>query len=95
MDEVLEISIDSPAGTVDCRLEPETGEGTFFYNATILYPNVVDGFSRSEIYCHNMQQDKKNGDWHFIDDEIHPKIKGLESKISEAIKSLANKPKQK
>ena len=87
MQEAIEISIDSPDGIVDCRLEPETADAIPLYSATILYPNVVDGFSRSEIYCHNMRPDPETGVYYFDDGEegIHPKIKKLEAKLSAAI----------
>ena len=89
MNETLEIAIDSVDGTIDCQLEPKRNDAGIFYAATILYPNIVNGFSRSEVYCHNMIRDAKTGNYTFDDNEdIHPKIKRLEAQISEAILAL-------
>jgi hypothetical protein len=86
MDEILELTLESPDGIIDCRLEPQRNEDELFYNATILYPNVVNGFSRSEIFCHDLHRDTGTGDYLFEPGEdIHPKIKKLESRISAAI----------
>lgn len=85
MDEVVEISLDSPDGIIDCRLEPQREDGVLSYSATILYPNVINGYSRSEIFCYNMV---KRGSEYFFDnneDGVHPKIQELEKQISDAI----------
>jgi hypothetical protein len=88
MEEPIELSLDSPGGLIDCRIEPEvTEDGNTLYSVTILYPNMIDGFSRSEIYCHTMVQDPATHSFVFIEDEkgILPKISALEPHISEAI----------
>ncbi len=86
MPEPIELAIDSPEGIIDCRLDPELNEGVLSYSATILYPHTVNGFSRSEIYCHTLLQAEKSGDYFFEPgEEIHPKIKKLEAQLSEAI----------
>ena len=87
MDEVIELTLESAEGIIDCRLEPQRNDTELSYTATILYPNTVDGFSRSEIYCHNMRRGTKMGDYYFEsgEDPIHPKIKKLETQISKAI----------
>ena len=87
MEEVIELSFDSPDGIIDCRLEPEHADGKLFYTATVLYPNVVNGFSRSEIYVYNLQFDPATAGYFFDagEDGVHPKIKKLEKQISNAI----------
>ncbi len=87
MDAIIELAIESPGGIIDCRVEPVCDdEGQQYYTATILYPNIVNGFSRSEIYCHNLSRDTKTGQYFFEDaEDIHPKIKKLEAEISKAI----------
>jgi hypothetical protein len=87
MKEIIEISIDSEDGIIDCRLDlnrPE--EGKPYYTVTILYPHIVNGFSRSEIYCYDMK--KENGDTYSFsatEEGIHPKILKLEKQLSAAI----------
>jgi hypothetical protein len=83
MDEVIELALDSRDGIIDCRLEPQRNDAGLFYAATILYPNTVNGFSRSEIYCHNMLP--AAGGYSFEGEDIHPKIKKLEGQLSAAI----------
>ena len=87
MDESIELILESPEGTIDCRLEPHQNETELSFSVTILYPNTVNGFSRSEIYCHNLRRGTKMGDYFFErgDSEIHPKIKKLETQLSNAI----------
>ena len=87
MDEIIELTIESPEGIIDCRLEPQRNDTELFYAATILYPNMVNGFSRSEIYCHKMRRGTKTRDYYFETGEepIHPKIKKLEPQLSKAI----------
>ena len=86
MDETIELTLESPDGLVDCRLEPQRTESGLSYSVTILYPNTVNGFSRSEIYCVNMRRDK-SGSYVFEpgDDEVLPKIKKLEVQVSAVI----------
>ena len=88
MHEDIELTFESPDGVIDCRLEPQTGDDDVLrYSATLLYPNVVNGFSRSEIYCHMLVPGGKNGAYIFdrADEDIHPKIKKWETKIAAAI----------
>jgi len=89
MEEAIELTFESPEGVIDCRLEPVRNEDELSYSATILYPNTVNGFSRSEIYCHNLRRGTKMGDYYFETgaDAILPKIKKLETQISKAIVS--------
>jgi hypothetical protein len=86
MDEIIELTLESPDGMVDCRLEPQRTGSELSYSATILYPNTVNGFSRSEIYCLNLRRGK-TGSYFFEDgaDEVLPKIKKLEATVSNAI----------
>ena len=84
MNEPIELTFESPDGLVDCRLEPKNEEDTILFSATILYPNIVNGYSRSEIYCHDMCYQAETGGYCFdANDDIHPKILKLEKKISE------------
>lgn len=90
MDEAIELTFESPEGIVDCRLEPQRNEDELSYSATILYPNTVNGFSRSEIYVLHLRRGTKMGDYYFETgaDPILPKIKKLETQISKAIVQL-------
>jgi hypothetical protein len=92
MDEVIELAIESPDGVIDCRIEPQMVANERFYNVTILYPNIVNGYSRSDIYCHAMRPDGET-DSYFFDmlEEIHPKIKKLEVQLSQAIRQHNSK----
>jgi hypothetical protein len=93
MDEPIELALESADGIIDCRVEPVEDEAGL-YSATILYPNVINGFSRSEIYCHNLLLDKKTGNYFFEtnDNTLLPKIRKLEAQISAAIKSAWRRP---
>lgn len=92
MNNEIGISIETADGIADCMLELQQGEdGVAVCNVTVLYPNIVNGFSRSEVFCHNMFYDRTTGRYAFDDnDEIHPKIKKLEEQLSAAI--AARKP---
>ena len=91
MEDAIEFVIESPAGIIDCRLEPVLGDEELYYSATILYPGTVNGFSRSEIYCHDMRQDQA-GNYRFdAAEEVLPKIKILEAQLAAAIKDPARK----
>jgi hypothetical protein len=83
MEEVIEVAIETADGVADCRLELDMDNGT--YNVTILYPHMVNGFSRPGIYTYDMK--KENGSWYFEagEDGVHPKIKKLEQALSAAI----------
>ena len=87
MDEAIELAFESPEGIIDCRIEPVQDETELSYSVTILYPNIVNGFSRSEIYSHNLTRDTKTGKYFFEsgDDTILPKIRKLEQQLSIAI----------
>jgi hypothetical protein len=84
MHEDIELAFDAPAGIVDCRLEPQSTDAGMYYAVTILYPNMVNGYNRSEIYCHNIWSTA--GGYRFEEGgDIHPKIKLLEAQLSAAI----------
>ncbi|MCW3124216.1 MAG: hypothetical protein JWQ38_3708, partial [Flavipsychrobacter sp.] len=88
MDEILEIGLDSPDGTIDCRLEPQRDNGILSYSATILYPGMINGYNRSEIFCYTMV--KQGSVWVFDtnEDGIHPKIQKLEEQLAGIIAKL-------
>ena len=88
MTEPIEITIDSPAGIIDCRLEPIPEADDYSMSITILYPNIINGYSRSEIYCHTMVINPTSGAYIFNphDEDIHPKIRNLEKTIAEKLK---------
>lgn len=91
MQEDIELAIETPHGTADCRLEHKE-ESTHAYSATILYPNMVSGYNRSEIYCFTIVYNPKTKTSVFesIEDSIPAKIQQLEPHLSAAIaKSLA------
>jgi len=93
MDEIIELALESQDGIIDCRLEPHRNETELSYSATILYPQVVNGYNRSEIFCHNLRRGTKMGDYFFEagEDTLPPKIIKLETQISKAIvNSLQN-----
>ena len=85
MDEVIEISLESADGIIDCRLEPQRENGVPSYSVTILYPNVINGYSRSEIFCYNMRKQGNVYVFDSNDDGIHPKIQRLEAQLSDGI----------
>ena len=87
MQEAIELSVESPDGIIDCRLEPELIDEVLTYSATILYPQNAGGYSRSDIYCYTMEKDAATGSYVFSygDEGIHPKIKKLEAQLAQAI----------
>lgn len=86
MNEVIELAIESAGGIIDCRLEPEASDTGSAYAATILYPCIAGGHSRSDIFCHTMKYDAGAGRYAFDDrQDIHPKIQTLEGQLSDAI----------
>jgi hypothetical protein len=85
VDEEIEISLDSPDGVIDCRLEPQKADGALSYSVTILYPNVVNGYSRSEIFCYILRQQGHAYVFDMNEDGVHPKIQKLEAQLSHAI----------
>lgn len=73
----IETSIETPDGVADCMIELEEDR----CNVTILYPNVINGFSRSEVYSHDLIKNE-NGKYGFDrTQDIHPKIARLEEQI--------------
>ncbi len=83
--EEIEISLDSPDGVIDCKLELQNTDEALFYSVTILYPNVVNGYSRSEIFCYNMRQQGNAYVFDMNEDGVHPKVQKLEAQLSHAI----------
>jgi|GEM_PF-3031466 len=84
----IELSLDSPSGLIDIRIEPDTDDDRpASYSVTILYPNMASGISRSDIFVHTMLIDPSTLAFHFLDDEkgIHPKVLAIEADISTAI----------
>lgn len=88
MNERIEISIETPDGIADCSLELHQRDEHTFYNVTILYPNIVNGFSRSEVYVHDMYL-SDDGRYQFdpLDENIHPKIMKMEGRLAEVMVS--------
>jgi hypothetical protein len=85
MEEIIEISIETPDGTADCRLELMEDNDVYYYNATILYPHIVNGYSRSEIHCMDVYRDGTDYYLKAGEGGIHPKLKKLEGQIAAAI----------
>ncbi|RYZ55850.1 MAG: hypothetical protein EOP49_01940 [Sphingobacteriales bacterium] len=84
--EDIELSLDTPDGTADCRFEPDA-ERKDLYHLTILYPNIINGYSRSEIFCYDLVWDQGLKSFVFCDDEagLHPKIRKMEKQLSDAL----------
>ena len=88
MNEEIELTLESADGTIDCRLEQEENDNGSFYAVTILYPTKVNGYERSDIFCHNMLRNASTGAYSFDrNEDIHPKIKRLEAQLAAAIAS--------
>ena len=85
MGEDIELALESADGTIDCRLEPTMNEDTneLYYSATILYPDMVSGFFRSEIYCYDLI---RKGSMYVFNEPVEDKIKSLEVKLGEAVR---------
>ena len=85
MDEDIELAIGSADGVIDCRLEPKRNEDTdeLYYSVTILYPDMVSGFFRSEIYCYDLV---RVGGVYVFDSVVEEKIKVLEGMLGEAVR---------
>ncbi len=83
----IELTFESDNGIVDCRVELQDGEDTQYFAATILYPEIINGFSRSEIYCHDLCWDERLRRYFLVDggDGIASKIQQLEDGISNGI----------
>ena len=92
MGQPIELILETHDGTIDCRMEPETTNGISSYSVTILYPQQGNGYSRSEIFCYNMQAEA-DGVYRFAmtDDGIHPKIRVLEVQLASAIAAALRK----
>ncbi len=87
MNQVIELAFELEDGVVDCRFDPVEGDNQR-YSATILYPQMVNGYLRSEIFCAEMVYNSSNRLYEFenLDNDIHPKILKLEEKLNEAIR---------
>jgi hypothetical protein len=87
--ESIEIVIETEDGTVDCNLETDTDQRHSKYQTTVLYPDIVDGYSRSAIYCNVMIKSGNGAGWMFDETEgpVHPKVSKLEQRLSQAIES--------
>jgi hypothetical protein len=87
MNEVIELAIELKDGVADCRIEPASDEEGDYFTVTILYPELVNGYSRSEIFCHDLFYDPETNTWFLDNGEtgIHPKIRQLERQISDEI----------
>lgn len=85
--ETIEVVIETEDGTVDCCLETESDQRQTRYQTTVLYPDIVDGYSRSAIYCNVMINSGNGAGWMFDESEgpLHPKVRKLETKLSQAI----------
>lgn len=89
MQQVIELAFELADGVIDCRLDPVEGDN-LRYSATILYPQVVNGYTRSEIFCHDLVYNNSSKSYEFenMDNEIHPKILKLESRLNELMKKV-------
>ncbi len=87
MNKDIELAIESIDGIIDCRLEPlENEDGQLYYSATILYPDMMSGFFRSEIFCCDVVKERNGSGFVFAaPDDMHPKILKLETELSNAI----------
>lgn len=86
MDKTIEIYIESAGGTIDCMLEPQRSDTDFFYSTTILYPEMANGYGRSEIFYADIRPSVDGNRYEFDNtEELHPKILKLEREISDAI----------
>ncbi len=83
MKELIETNIETTDGTADCRLEL-LEDGT--YDVTILYPNIVNGFSRPQVFNYIMKASAEGDNYEFAyAEDMHPKIQKLESQISDLV----------
>ena len=86
MEEVIEFTVESAEGIIDCRMERKNMRGEATCTLIVLYPHLVNGTVMSKVYEYNLIQDPKTGRYTFSDDAlIHPAVKLLEKQISEAI----------
>ena len=86
MEEVIEFTVESAEGIIDCRLERKnTGEDATC-TLIILYPHLINGIMMSKVYEYDLIKDPKTGLYAFSDNAlIHPGVKLLEKQILEAI----------
>ena len=82
MHQDIEISIKSEDGIADCQLETEDG---ITFSALILYPHQVEGIYMSKVYEYTLVPGTNNTYTFSEDDIVHPKIKPLETQLSDAI----------
>ena len=86
MKETIELCVETADGTIDCMLDLKKSGETFFYCATILYPEMVNGYGRSEIFCYDLYPNSSGNGFSFANDtDIDPKIRELEGQLSQAI----------
>jgi|GEM_PF-1777259 len=84
MNKVLEISIDSPDGVVDCQVEKI--DDSTSCSVTLLYPHMVNGKFGSKVYFTTMHYNAAQKGYFFdTGEDIHPAVKALEENISRAI----------
>ncbi len=88
MEEAIELAFESPGGIIDCRLEPVRDDDELYYSVTILYPAMVNGYNRSEIYCHTLRGDRAGGYFFEDGDDMLPKVRALEGLITKAMAAL-------
>ena len=83
---MIELTLDSPDGIVDCQVECNKTTNGIYYTVAILYPHLIDGNVRSKVYEHNFVLERHSGKYLFEDtDSVHPAVRPLESQISAAI----------
>jgi hypothetical protein len=86
MTDTIELAIESPDGVIDCMLEAgRNAADELFYSATILYPKMINGISRPEIFCLDLINNGGSYVFDESDTEVHPKVKQLEAQLSGAI----------
>ncbi len=86
MTDTIELAIESPDGVIDCMLEAGRNEADeLFYSATILYPKMINGISRPEIFCLDLISSGGGYAFDESDSEAPLKVKQLEPQLSGAI----------
>jgi len=86
MYEPIELTLESPDGFIDCRLERNDTDTQTAYSATILYPHSVGGVIHSKVYVHDIILNPQTGMYYFADGtSMHPKVFLLENQISKAL----------
>lgn len=85
MEQLIEFTIDADGAVIDCQAEPFCVGEEIAFNVTLLYPSSINGFGRSEIYCHLMKRSGSVFSFDCSDTPIHPKIEKLEKHISNVL----------